>query len=276
MIVFGPFSKLACDFLIATNRYFFISTFNEVFLWQLMKYLYIFHWGSMALIDDNFISTFVTLVNFFLSAVFIIACFMIGFNNAEMEYHICTGTDPTINIIHSPFLMITLNKTENLNDELVKIDPLVKLFRIIFILLLALVVKIWIYDKKTLFVRLLNLFKNRHQAAAAEEGTGTNNADGATEDKYNFLQKTKTNIVGASGSLVAVLLVFLLLLPSFISRYVGMGDSNIINHGTGRLRMYLSRITIPLLFYCALPLVVIAGNSKMRNSVRREIMSHLT
>jgi hypothetical protein len=276
MIAFGPFSTSACDFLTAANRYSFLYMFKEVLLWQLMKYLYIFHWGSMALIDDNFISIFVTLLNFLLSAVFIIASFMIGFNNAEIEYHICTGTDPTMNIIQSPFLMTALNKTESIYVEVVKMDPLVKLFRLIFMLLLVLVVKIWIYDKKTRFTRLLNLLKNRHRTAPADESGDSKHGNASAQDKYNFLQKTKTNIIGASGTLVTVLLIFLLLVPSMILRNIGVSNIESINHGTGRLQMYLSRVTLPLLFYCVLPLVVIAGNSKMRKSIRREIMSHFT
>jgi hypothetical protein len=273
MITMGPFPRPACDGITLFARYFFLCNFNEILLWQLMKYFYIFQWGRFALMDDDFIAAFVTLTNLLLCAIFIMVCYMIGFNNVEMDHHICTGKEPAVNIIETPFLLMSLEKTDNLYNELVKIDPLAALFAVIFVLLIVVVIRIWFYSKKITFQNILSKIRNINQTAQEMEAPGENIAGTAPEDKYNFLQKTKTNIIGVRGSLFLVLLTLLLLLPSFVSKSMGRNNIESTNYGAGRLWMYLSRVSLPLWFYCVLPFVVISGSSKMRESVRREIAS---
>ena len=63
MIIFSPMSMTFCDGIFTTGRFFFSCIVTEIWLWQITKYFYIFHWKRRAEIDDNFIATFATMAN---------------------------------------------------------------------------------------------------------------------------------------------------------------------------------------------------------------------
>ena len=93
------------------------------------------------------------------------------------------------------------------------------------------------------------------------------------QDQFCFAEKTKTIIIGSTGSLAVVALIIVLILPSALSRLLAIQNANNINRGTGRWCMYLSKINITVMFDCVLPMVLILGSPKMRKSIWREIKS---
>jgi hypothetical protein len=95
----SPLSPNKCDSIILIGRYSFMCTFNEILIWQLIKYLYIFKWQHLVSLNDEFSAIFLTMCNLLLSAVFSIATYMSGYHNAELDYHICTGRSPRVNIL---------------------------------------------------------------------------------------------------------------------------------------------------------------------------------
>jgi len=92
-----------------------------------------------------------------------------------------------------------------------------------------------------------------------------------TLQKFEQFKKTKNALIGASGSLVVIVLILLLLLPSVISKSFAKSNVEGITHGRGQMWTLVSRITFPILSYCVLPMVVIAGNTKMRETLLRQI-----
>jgi hypothetical protein len=84
---------------------------------------------------------------------------MLGFNNAELEYHICTGTNPDENIARTPFLLLSLGQTDNYLYELGRTDPLRYGFNAIFILLPAVVIRIWIYSQGPMLYNFFSYLK---------------------------------------------------------------------------------------------------------------------
>jgi hypothetical protein len=98
-----------------------------------------------------------------------------------------------------------------------------------------------------------------------------NQLDLSTGNKYKNYQETKNIIIGAGGNLVAVLLITLLLVPSFMARIYLEEDQNGINFGWGRAWTYIGRITMPVLSFVILPSVIFVNNKKMRKVLLREL-----
>lgn len=48
-----------------------------------------------------------------------------------------------------------------------------------------------------------------------------------------------------------------------------------VNHGRGRMWMYISRLAIPILSYCLFPTIILASNSKMRKTLFKELKNFL-
>jgi len=93
--------------------------------------------------------------------------------------------------------------------------------------------------------------------------------------KNNKFEDTKNVIIGSSGSLITIILIILLLTPAAISKSILKEDPNNINTGSGRLWSYGSRISLSILGYCVLPITILVSNSKMRNTLKREIREYM-
>ena len=99
ILFISPLSPNKCDLIILIGRHSFLCSFNEILIWQLTKYFYIFKWRHLVSLNDEFSAIFLTMCNLLLSAVFLIATYMSGYHNAELDYHICTGRSPRFNIL---------------------------------------------------------------------------------------------------------------------------------------------------------------------------------
>ena len=101
ILFISPLSPSKCDAIIFFARYSFLCTCIEIAIWQLAKYFYIFKWQHVVGLNDKFFSNYLTMCNLLLSAIFLFVTYMIGYHNAELDYHICTGNSPTFNILMS-------------------------------------------------------------------------------------------------------------------------------------------------------------------------------
>jgi len=262
---FSPLPKPVCDGIIILGRFFFLCVMTEIVLWQLVKYLYVFHWCRITVVSDNFVSSFTTMVNFVMSALVVFVAFAMGYNNAETDYHICTGNNPLKNIHQTPFLIVSNSSQDNLFNEVSQCDPLFYYLKFMFIILVFLTGRVWLFSKKDEIVKLWNSLITRKPVAPQVVIF-----DNMTSGQNNSIQKTKT-IIGETGSLVAVILTMILLVPSVISKSYATDDINSLNHGYGRTWMYISKMSMPILFDCVLPLVLIVGSPKMRKSIWKGI-----
>ena len=273
ILFLGPFSSNVCNLFIFSARYFFLCVFIEIFLWQAIKFLFIFQWKHMAALSSNFIATFITIWNLFFSAVFILTTQMLEFHNAELDYHICTGKHPHVNINQSHFIMTWIHSKDipKLSLEyLTKYDPLWLLTQIICLLLLIATSTMWVYSRQEFFKGIMYKLLRRNLPIVSS----ITNIESVKSLKFEQFNKAKNAIIGASGTFAAILLILILLLPSIVYKSYAKNVET-INYGEGRFWTCVNRITIPILFYCVLPTVVISGNAKMRKVIFRQLKDQL-
>ena len=91
MLLSAPFSTEFCNIITFNGRYFFLCIYAELALWQIVKFLYIFQWKHVAILNEDFWAFYLTLWNCLMSFIFIFTTYMMGYQNAELEQHICTG-----------------------------------------------------------------------------------------------------------------------------------------------------------------------------------------
>jgi hypothetical protein len=104
MIIFGPQSRPFCQAFVYFGRMSFLCYLTELVLWQAVKYLHIFFWKYIACYNDDFMANFITLMNVVLSSLFIFCTDILGFYNAEVDYHVCVGRLPNASIAGIDFI----------------------------------------------------------------------------------------------------------------------------------------------------------------------------
>ena len=262
MVCYGPLPEYACDIIILSSHYLFHCVLWEIVFWQLSKYLHIFHWHTIANMNDDFLVQFMTTENLFINFIFIFIKYMLGFHYTDNSYHICTGRHSSVNILSHMYLSRNVDLNRNIMIQITRLDlHTVYNFNIAILIMVYTTVRIWIYDKRDILRNLQNRTKIFLNMPLAEAGTN--------QDQYHYFQKTKSAIIDASGSLAVVILIALLLVPSFALRLSSYWYSE--NFGLTRALMYASIIAVPILVYCVLPFVLICSSKKMRNSILREL-----
>ena len=89
--------------------------------------------------------------------------------------------------------------------------------------------------------------------------------------KVGYVQETKNIIIGAGGTLAAITMMFVFMVPLFVAKmYLGQNPDG-INFGRGRAWTYIGRMTMPFLAFIILPGVTIVNNSKMRKVLMRKL-----
>jgi hypothetical protein len=236
---------------------------------QVIKYFYIFQWKYLVSLNADFFAIYFTLCNLLLSTMFILVAYQLGYQNSEIDYHICTDMNPNDNILktfHEMNGFSKSNETQMTYEEIIKNDPLHTFTLVLFLILVSVGVQTWVYSKKDSFITCWKTITR----------TGQNPSlglifTGKPEIKNNKFEETKNLIIGSSGTLTSIASIILLLIPAAISKSVAKDDPILINTGSGRLWSYASRISIPILGYCVMPIIIIVYNSKMRKTLRREI-----
>ncbi len=90
-------------------------------------------------------------------------------------------------------------------------------------------------------------------------------------DKAGYFQETKNIIIGAGGTLAAITMMFVFMVPLFVAKmYLGQNPDG-INFGKGRAWTYIGRMTMPVLSFIILPGVTIVNNAKMRKVLMRKL-----
>ena len=260
-------SILLCDAFVLGARFCYLCLMTEILVWQVMKYIYIFHWKNVVAINDNFIACFLTTTNILLSGVISFVTYMKGFHNVNEEFHICTGKNPLLNFNQTPFLHLSVTDDQNPIEQLYKVEPVSHINTFIWLTLVFASLRIWVYSHKDELAEFANKLRGRKRAAPVF----TISLNATEPQNPNFYQVSQTSLIGAAGSFIFVISVVLLMLPSMISRKIFIANVNEINHGYGRTVMYISRITLSILSYCLLPMVLILGRKKIRVSVWKEL-----
>jgi hypothetical protein len=269
----GPYSSTTCGIIIFIGRGMFLSILMELTIRQVIKYLYIFQWKNLVSLNDDFFAIYFTSCNLLLSIEFILVTHFLGFQNSEIDYHICTGKHPKDNIMETFYevkrftnpneIPITLNEIANR-------DPLFIFTLLLFLILFLVGFQTWLYSHKDSLIICWKAVTRTNLNT-----TSNLNINKTQGYKNNKFEETKNVIIGSSGTLFSIVLIFLLLSPAVVAKSFVKDDPNKINSGSGRLWSYTSRISIPILSYCLLPIIIIVSNSKMRKTLKREILEFL-
>jgi hypothetical protein len=269
ILFFGPFSVPICDFTILTGRFLFLCVLTEITIRQTIKFSYIFQQKLVAM-NADFAAVFITLCNLTLSGCLCLVTFMIGFHTSEVDYHICTGRSPDENIKEAfKYLGLnTNNKTDNYYSfgDLILQDPLGVTSKILLLIQIIMTLCSWIYSNYIIRPSSSNNIAINNINGPASHAPLTTNS--RFEESRNY-------IVGAGGNLILIVLATVLIFPSHKSKLIASNNMEAINFGNGRLWIYISRISVPLLAYCLLPMVVITNNAQMRATLKRELMELL-
>ncbi len=228
----------------------------------------------MAL-NDQFVSVCITLCAVTFSTVFIFVTYMLGYQNAELDLHICTGKLPHENIINNKILMTWmqhLNKTTYSFQDVADNDPLWMVTRLMFLTLIWITFHIWVYNHKDTFMHWWNFLIHSHTKVTTLNQTASLDS---RHEKFSNFQTSNNSIIGAGGTLVSILLIVILLIPSFVSKSYARNDPLDINEGHGKYWTYLSWISMPLFSYCQLPTVILFNNSKMRKYLFKKMKTKL-
>jgi hypothetical protein len=271
MILDGPYSLNVCNGILFVGRFFFLLYLTEITLWQATKYLYIFQWKYLVALNDQFVAICITICAVTFSIIFISTTYMLGYQNAEIDFHICTGNSPHDNIIHSRILMNWmqhLNKTSYSFQDVADRDPLLIVTQIIVLVLIWITFHIWIFSQKYTCSNVWNFLIYSHTPVVRLPKP-------SEHEKMENFQKSKNSIIGAGGTFISILLIIILLVPSFVSKSYARKNIDDMNYGTGKFWTYLSWITVPIFSYCQLPTVILLNNSKMRKYLFKKMKTKI-
>jgi hypothetical protein len=143
-------------------------------------------------------------------------------------------------------------------EDVAKEDPLSYVTYLTMALLLLTCIHIWIHSHK-----VLGKFLAKVSPTPKHEVNNTG--------KVGYFQETKNIIIGAGGTLAAITMMFVFMVPLFVAKmYLGQNPDG-INFGRGRAWTYIGRMTMPFLAFIILPGVTIVNNSKMRKVLMRKL-----
>jgi len=264
MMNLGPHSREKCDGLVFMARLSYFCITNQILLWQMMKYLYIFHWKYAVTLNEKWIACFTTTANLMLSIVYTFVTYLLGYHNINEEFHICTGINPMQNINQTQFLQVSGRSSDNMLEKLDQSSPMSIINTVIWISMVFVTLRIWLYSQKDKFSNLMNRFRNWNITLLMDT---LSNSQTCQNSGSNIVQTTMSSLIGSAGSLAAVMTLILLMLPARMARDIFIHNVEDINHGNGRTWIYISRISRLLYYYCLLPTVLICSNTNMRLSV---------
>jgi hypothetical protein len=144
-------------------------------------------------------------------------------------------------------------------EDVAKEDPLSYVTYLTMALLLLTSIHIWIHSHNV----LAKFFAKVSPTPKPEVNNKTN--------KVGYFQETKNIIIGAGGTLAAITMMFVFMVPLFVAKmYLGQNPDG-INFGKGRAWTYIGRMTMPVLSFIILPGVTIVNNAKMRKVLMRKL-----
>jgi hypothetical protein len=90
-------------------------------------------------------------------------------------------------------------------------------------------------------------------------------------ERSNKFEENKTVLFGNGIALFTVIFTFLMVSPHAAVKDLMKKEPEKLNHGIGKLMVYLSRVTMLLVSYYLLPVVILLTNGQSRNCIIREL-----
>ncbi len=149
VLMLGPLSPRNCDFITFTGRFLYIDCITLINIRHIFKYLYIFKWKYVVYLNDDFFAKFFTYVTLAFSILFAFTSYFLGYNNEDMDFHICTGNSPIFNI-NQTFHMLSQPNDDTLSawhpiwfQPDIMSDPIDVYSTITLVFLLIINIKTW-------------------------------------------------------------------------------------------------------------------------------------
>ena len=156
-----------------------------------------------------------------------------GFNNDELDFHICTGRDPDFNVARTLIEMrqprlaanATASESEWMTTESYGTDPIATYLKITFLVFICLNLQIWIYANMSYCGNIWLNFRNRLNARKSSvAGMPDIYIGNLTKNHNEKFSETKSSILGTTQTIVMVVVGIGALLPVLISRYLFYRD----------------------------------------------------
>ena len=246
-IFFGPLSDWFCESVVHSNRFFFLLFFTHLALWQGVKCLQRFKPRYILTIDDDFFATFLTEASVLFNGLHVIFAHMIGMQYDDIDYHICTGRSHRENMDIFNQFFSRFGKNQNSSSAET-------------------------FQEKTLFATFLTvLFTLLLISAALIHLSSLKDSLCLKVAVQGHLEASTDSMIGAGGSFLVIVLVVVLIIPSFIAADYAKSDPQSINDGHGKVWTYISRITVTILTQGIVPIIILVGNPNLRKFSRKKM-----
>ncbi len=136
--VTGPFPMEICDAFSIFSKFCFVIFFNELAIWQFIRFICIAKGIRMRINEDDLIAFYLSLTNLIMSIAITTVGETLSFRISELDYHICIGVNPNESVLKLNRYFWHDNATEMIPqmNKLIDADPVVRLFRMEFLLII--------------------------------------------------------------------------------------------------------------------------------------------
>jgi hypothetical protein len=217
----GPFHVNYCDFTVLVGRFFYFVCISIIVARQIIRYLYIFKWKHVACLNDDFLAAFITLYLVAFGFVFSMTTFILGYHNEDLDFHICTGNNPSMNI------NLTLKVMSHPANETFQpvwfqpdqmSDPIDYFSTFMLFVLLCISFKTWALSHNT---NIIKFFKDCLKNFKLSKIAVQNLSEPKTESNSKF-ENSKITIIGDGSSLITNILTFVALVVLAIGKDFGI------------------------------------------------------
>jgi hypothetical protein len=160
-----------------------------------------------------------------LSLALVFVSYFLGFNNDELDFHICTGHDPNVNVARTlikmrqprPAVSIstsTASVSEWMTADSYGTDPIATYLKITFLIFICLNLQIWLYANMShcgnIWLSFRSRFKSSHSSVTGMPDIDLGNLTRNHNEKF---AETKSSILGTTQTVVMIVAGIGALLP---------------------------------------------------------------
>jgi len=266
LLVIGPQSESVCNFVIFIGRFSYTVIISLLSLHRTIRYLYIFNWSVIVSLNDDFFNTFLTWNVSILNLVFTFVGSFLGFHNKDLDYHLCRGVNPSIEI-NQILKRFNLNIT---NSSFSTPDPIIIYSNSMFYLMLFITFKMWLYSNKMILLQVLKNLSEFLKLTKAKDFCQKKIILNSNEVTVSA-KVSKNTIVQAGAYLATMLITFVTLAWVYIGKESGINNYNNINQGMGRMWIYAGKMASPTIVFIVFPIMVISTHEKMQADFKKRI-----
>jgi hypothetical protein len=164
-----------------------------------------------------------------LSFTLVFVSYFLGFNNDELDFHICTGRDPNVNVartlikMRQPRPVVSFSTSaasasdsasEWMTTDSYGTDPIATYLKITFLIFICLNLQIWLYANMSHFGNIWLSFRSRfNKSNISVTGMPDIYIGNLTKNHNEKFAETKSSILGTTQTVVMIVVGIGALLP---------------------------------------------------------------